>query len=342
MARRPTAEARRIDEALKALEPPIRDAFLAAIYQARGTIDFPALLAALEAGDLGQAIDLLRIRETLLWPLVEAQRGAFMAGGAMVAAALPVVVAANWGFDGRAIRAEAWVSKAAGTLIEGITAEPLTGIREALRAGLEAGRNPRAVALDVVGRIDPISKRRMGGLVGLNSQQTDWAIRARAELASGDPAQLRHYLTRVRRDKRFDGLVRKAIRDGRPLSAADVDHIAGRYKDRLLALRGETIARTESINGLRAGRREGFQQLLDSGAVRADQITRSWDATLDSRTRPDHVAMDGQTVKGMDAPYVAPDGSRLMYPGDTSLGATAAQTVACRCFERVRIDYLGG
>lgn len=342
MARRPTAEARRIDEALKALEPPIRDAFIAAIYQARGAVDFAALLAALEAGDLGRAIDLLRIRETLLWPLVEAQRGAFMAGGGMVAVALPVVVAANWGFDGRAIRAETWVSRAAGTLIEGITDEPRAAIREALRAGLEAGRNPRAVALDVVGRIDPISKRRTGGLVGLNSQQTDWAIRARAELASGDPAQLAHYLTRQRRDKRFDAVVKRAIRDGKPLAAADVDRIAGRYKDRLLALRGENIARTEAINGLRAGRREGFQQLVDSGTVQADQITRSWDATLDSRTRPDHVAMDGQTVKGMDAPYVAPDGSRLMYPGDTSLGASAAQTVACRCFERVRVDYLGG
>lgn len=341
MARRPTSEARRIDEALKALEPPIRDAFLAAIYQARGAVDFPALLAALEAGDLGRAIDLLRVRETLLWPLVEAQRGSFMAGGAMVAASLPAVVAANWGFDGRAVRAEAWVSRAAGELIEAITDEPLQGIREALRAGLEAGRNPRAVALDVVGRIDPISKRRTGGLVGLNSQQTEWAIRARAELASGDPAQLTHYLTRKRRDKRFDAVVNRAIRDGKPLAAADVDRIAGRYKDRLLALRGETIARTEAINGLRAGRREGFQQLVDSGKVRADQITRSWDATLDSRTRPDHVAMDGQR-RGMNEAFVAPDGSRLMYPGDTSLGASAAQTVACRCFERVRVDYLGG
>lgn len=342
MAKRPTAEARRIDEAVKALEPPIRQAFIAAIIQARGAVDFSALLAALEAGDLGRAIELLRIRDTLLWPLVEAQRGAFMAGGAMVAAAVPGVVAANWGFDGRAIRAEAWVSRAAGTLIEGITAEPQEAIREALRAGLEAGRNPRAVALDVVGRVDPISKRRTGGLIGLNSQQTDWAVRARQELASGDPARMAHYLTRQRRDKRFDPLVRKAIREGRPLAASDVDKLAGRYKDRLLALRGETIARTEAINGLRAGRREGFQQLVDSGKVRADQITRAWDATLDKRTRPDHVAMDGQSVKGMDAPFVAPDGSRLLYPGDTSLGASAAQTVACRCFERIRINYLGG
>ncbi len=342
MAKRPTAEARRIDEALKALEPPIRAAFIAAIYQARGAIDFPALMDALEAGDLGRAIELLRIRDTLLWPLVEAQRGAFMAGGAMVAAAVPSVVAANWGFDGRAIRAEAWVSRAAGGLIEGITQEPLVAIREVLRAGLEAGHNPRAVALEVVGRIDPVSKRRTGGLIGLNSQQTDWAMRARAELASGDPAKLAHYLTRQRRDKRFDAVVRKAIREGKPLSVADVERLAARYKDRLLALRGEMVARTEAINGLRAGRREGYQQLLDSGEVRADQITRSWDATLDKRTRPDHVAMDGQALRGMDAAYVAPDGSRLLYPGDTSLGASAAQTVACRCFERVRIDYLGG
>ncbi|WP_230079793.1 hypothetical protein, partial [Alteripontixanthobacter maritimus] len=37
------------------------------------------------------------------------------------------------------------------------------------------------------------------------------------------------YFTRKLRDKRFDGIVRKAIATGKPLSVADVERIAGRY-----------------------------------------------------------------------------------------------------------------
>lgn len=162
-------------------------------------------------------------------------------------------------------------------------------------------------------------------------------INARRELLSGDPAQLRNYLGRQRRDKRYDRLVMQAMRDGKPLSVADVDRITGRYKDSLLKLRGETIARTESITALRAGRHEGYQQLVESGAVRDDQIIRTWDATGDARTRPDHMAMEGQQIRGMKSLFTAPDGSLLAYPGDVTHGATARQTIQCRCIEKIRI-----
>lgn len=209
-----------------------------------------------------------------------------------------------------------------------------------MRAGLEQGQAPRAVALDVVGRINKATGKREGGLIGLTSGQAEWVMNARAELLSGRPADLRNYLTRTRRDRRYDAMVRRALAEGRPLTVKDADLLTGRYKDRLLKMRGDTIARTESINALRAGQWEGYQQLVDSGQVRADQITRKWQATGDDRTRHDHMTMNGQTVKGMDAPFVAPDGSRLMFPGDTSLGASPAQTIQCRCFAKVRIKYL--
>jgi hypothetical protein len=50
--------------------------------------------------------------------------------------------------------------------------------------------------------------------------------------------------------------------------------------------------------------------------------------------------MDGQEVVGFDAPFIAPDGSRMMFPGDTSLGAPGEQTIQCRCFERIRVRYI--
>jgi hypothetical protein len=50
--------------------------------------------------------------------------------------------------------------------------------------------------------------------------------------------------------------------------------------------------------------------------------------------------MHNEGVDGMTAPFVLPDGSRMMYPGDTSLGADAGQTINCRCVERFEVDWL--
>lgn len=194
--------------------------------------------------------------------------------------------------------------------------------------------NPRRVALDLVGRV--VDGARQGGFIGLTSQQAGYVINARKELEALDNA----YFSRTLRDKRFDALVMRSIRDGKKLSVADIDRITGRYRDRLLKMRADTIARTESINSMRAGKHEGFKQLLATGKVREDQIERVWDATMDKRTRHDHMVMEGQKVKGLSAPFVAPDGSRMMFPGDTSLGASAANTINCRCVENVKIKYI--
>lgn len=212
-------------------------------------------------------------------------------------------------------------------------------MRLALEAGQAEGRNPRATALDIVGRMDRATGQRVGGILGLNSAQTDAVIRARAELLSGDPAQMRNYLTRARRDKRFDRLVLKAIREGRPMGKADVDAITGRYKDRLLALRGETIARTETLAGLNAGKEEGIRQLIDSGKVQRSAVKKVWRATGDDRTRDSHMALNGTEI-GIDEAFTSPlTGAQMMYPHDTSRGAPPSEVIGCRCFYEIKIDY---
>lgn len=208
-----------------------------------------------------------------------------------------------------------------------------------MRAGLEAGQGPRTVALDLVGRVNRMTGLREGGIIGLNSSQKDYVISARRELASGDPGLLRNYLTRARRDANFDRFVARSIASGKPIAAADIDRMTSRYKDRLLQLRAETIARTESITALRAGKQEGYRQLVDSGAVRDDQITRTWSDTGDGRTRPSHHAANGQKVRGLNTPFQL-SGGQVMFPGDTSLGAPASLTANCRCLETIRIRFI--
>lgn len=186
-----------------------------------------------------------------------------------------------------------------------------------------------------MGRINRATGKREGGIIGLNSQQTDAVIRAARELASGDPTQMLNYLGRKRRDARFDGLVRKAMEAGKPLSQADIDKITGRYKDRLLKLRGETIARTEMLNGLRAGRHEQWQQAIEKG-LDANRVRVTWGATGDARTRDTHMLLNKTKVK-FGQVFTTLTGVRMAYPGDVTQPGNnakllAAETIQCRCY----------
>lgn len=198
---------------------------------------------------------------------------------------------------------------------------------------MNAGRNPRSVALELVGRI--VDGKRQGGIVGLTSQQAGYVLNARRQLEELDAG----YFTRALRDRRFDKLVKRAIDDEKPLSRADIDRITGRYADRLLNHRGEVIARTEMIAALHAGQYEGMRQLIDTGKVRADQVTKVWSATPDGRTRDTHLAMNGQAVK-FNQPFTSPSGAQLRYPHDESLGAPSDEIIQCRCHQLIKVRWL--
>lgn len=202
-----------------------------------------------------------------------------------------------------------------------------------IERGVAAGRNPRAVALDIAGRI--VDGKRAGGIIGLTSKQAGYVQSAREELENLSEA----YFDRKLRDKRFDRTVAKAIRDGKKLSAADTQRIVDRYADKMLSFRADNIARTEAISALHHGQHEAYQQLVDAGKVRADQITKVWSATMDARTRDTHQAMNGQSVR-FDGLFTSPSGAVLSFPHDASHGAPADEIIQCRCFVNYRIKYL--
>lgn len=321
---------------LKQYDAEIQKAFLDAVRNRAASINLTDLANAIEARDFNRALNIAGITRADLFPFDASITSAYVAGGQTIPAAAPAFAVA-FGFDGRAARAEAWARSHVGGLVTNIVNEQLDMLRETIGGQIAEGVNPRKAALDIAGRIGP-GNRRTGGIVGLDRQSAQWVENARRELRELDP----HYFTREARDKRFDPLIREAIASGKPIPQIDIDRATGRYSDILLRKRGERIARTESITALRAGRREGIEQAIEAGAIRAESLTRVWDATLDSRTRPDHVAMHGTEVTGIDAPYTLPDGSRMLYPGDTSLGASAGQTINCRCYEEHRVDWLRG
>lgn len=92
--------------------------------------------------------------------------------------------------------------------------------------------------------------------------------------------------------------------------------------------RAERIARTEILSAGRAGQFHGDRQ---SGIV----IGKKWMAAQNERTRKGHREADGQVV-AFDEPFYVANASGqvepLMFPSDSSLGASASNVIQCRCW----------
>ena len=329
-----------LEALIELFTPEIRAAFLAAIQDIVDNAILKAVIAAIQAGNVEQAFRALGFSPAAMRPLTVAIEKAFETGGVMTGSTFPKYLNTPSGkavfrFDVRNSRAEKWLRDHSSELITRIESETRTNVRNVLTEGMQAGRNPRNVALDIVGRIDPVSGKRTGGIVGLTEGQEYWVRSARTKLQTLDAK----YFAMELRDKRFDGTVRKAIDAGTPLPADTVDKLVDRYKANALRYRGETIGRTEAIQSLNRSEYEATMQAVDMGAVSKNAVQREWDSAGDNRVRFSHQVLDGKRV-GLHQAFVSPSGARMMFPGDTSLGAGAAEVVNCRCRVRTIIDWL--
>lgn len=82
------------------------------------------------------------------------------------------------------------------------------------------------------------------------------------------------------------------------------------------------VARTETMAASNAGEHESYNQ--------CDYVIgKEWLSSHDSRVRSTHAAANGQKRK-LDEPFDV-GGYKLMFPGDSSLGAAAKEIVHCRC-----------
>lgn len=87
--------------------------------------------------------------------------------------------------------------------------------------------------------------------------------------------------------------------------------------------RANTIARTEVITAGRAGQ---YHADLQSGIV----IGKRWRSASQERTRRTHREANNQVVP-FDEPFIV-GGEKLMFPGDSSLNASAKNLINCRCW----------
>lgn len=318
----------------------IARAFIDAIDDLRTAAEVQRVVDAIAAGNVQGALEALHLDPAAYGPLEDAIARTYGEGGQSALQALPKRTPDGTAlvirFHARNPRAEAWLRTHSADLVTHIIEEQRTAVRQTLIAGMEAGRNPRSVALDIVGRVNRLTGKREGGILGLTPSQETFVRSARAELASGDPEALRHYLTRNRRDRRFDRTVAKAIREEKPVPPEIARKAVDAYTRRLEALRGEMIGRTEALSALNAAQYEALRQAVENGALQASQVRRQWVSAGDARVRHSHRGLDGDVV-GLDEAFVSPSGARLKFPGDPS--APASERVGCRCWVQVKVDW---
>ena len=115
--------------------------------------------------------------------------------------------------------------------------------------------------------------------------------------------------------------LRKGIAAGK-----DVDGLVTEVKQAYNGMsesRARRIARTETIAASNFGSIEGARA---TGLV----LEKKWSVTKDSRARTVHTAAGMAPAVDLEAPFVV-GGERLLFPGDTSFGASAWNVVNCRC-----------
>lgn len=89
--------------------------------------------------------------------------------------------------------------------------------------------------------------------------------------------------------------------------------------------RAMTVARTETIAAVNAGVYRGA--VLDAEQRGDVAPAKVWISTDDKRTRPTHVAADGQRTL-LESPFQV-GGAQLLFPGDPR--GPAAEVINCRC-----------
>ena len=194
-------------------------------------------------------------------------------------------------------------------VIRGLASNVRETVRQHVLRGMEEGLNPRTIA------------RGARQILDLAPSQEQAVANFRRMLEEGDSEAL----TRALRDKRFDSTLRKAFASGEALPAEKVDRMVAAYHKGMVAHNAETISRTVSLDAQRSGQRLAWQDAIDRGIVEPTNLKRKWVTVGDERVRPEHRAMNGETIS-FEGVYS--NGEKV--PGETAFN--------CRCIERVFID----
>lgn len=180
-------------------------------------------------------------------------------------------------------------------------------VRAVVERGYASGQGPRTTA------------RELRSLIGLSEAELKQVANFRDALTGANGRRWEDY---ARRDRRFDGTIRKAMESGKGLKPEQVERMTATYAKRRLALSAEANARTATLDAYKQAQRVAWQVAVDSGQVDGARLVKEWIGVDDGRERPSHVEMNGEVV-----PYDATFSNGDDLPGDND-------PWGCRCFPR--------
>lgn len=168
-------------------------------------------------------------------------------------------------------------------------------VRQRIREGIVAGESPRSIAKD------------LRSTIGLAPNQEQAVRNFRKALEEGKVSKALGYELR---DKR--------LKVTEEMTPAQIDKAVDAYRTKFIAFNAETNSRTAALDAQKLGQRLSWEQAADQGIVDRSRLKKKWVGVKDSRERPEHLAMEGDTV-AFDQPF----SNGQMIPGDTEWN--------CRC-----------
>lgn len=200
--------------------------------------------------------------------------------------------------------------------------------------GIRDGVGPRAIA------------RGIKKSVSLTSGQFEAVGAFRAELEANSRKALNRQLARgvIQRpdgtmafaprhaagtgvSKRDLASMNRVLGTDETLSAKQIDRIVGSYQRRLTAWHSETIARTATVDSLKAAQNLSTEQAIQQGILPRELMRSEWVTAGDSRVRDEHAS---SPPNGEIVPFGTPFSTGDIIPG--------ASDYNCRCIKR---DFLG-
>jgi hypothetical protein len=321
-------------------QPLMRDGYLTSIESIVTNIDLGELERLIGVGDVEAAYKALHIDNAAFRPYDITFTNAFEQSATFETMAMPSMEDAQgrkiiFRFDIRNIETERWLQEYLGGFITSITDEQRDVVKSHILKGYEDKLANKSIALGIAGRIDPTTRMRQGGVVGLSKPQEEYVTNARRELTSGSIDDMHSYLRRSLRDKRFDSVVTNSITQGKPLNAETADKLVKSYSNRLLRFRAGLIAQVESGVAINQGKISSYVQAIRNGAFRSEQVEKTWRSMRDQNVRFTHKSLDNQVVALYDK-FKSPSGALLDYPRDPE--APADERVGCRCRMYIRVN----
>lgn len=348
MALRPTrSQARLFAQLLAEHEPRIRRGFMASVTDLTAQVNWRELLANLEAGNVEGAIAALNISPAAWQQYSETVSAAYAASGSSYAAQIQQAGIGSIGlrFNMMNPRAEEWIRRNVGESITGFVQEQVEVARETIEAGYAAGRGPRDIATDLAGRATGPGGARQGGVMGLDAPRAERLRKVTEGMRTPEGVQslviqhrngalsLRYKVNKATADR-----ILNAYRRGDAVPEAQRAISGRQYRNALLKARADTVAATETGNAVLGARDEEWRQVMEQQGIRPDQILKTWRHGRGAGVhhRPDHLAMAGTTVRGIDTPFVFPDGVQMQYAHDLNGGAK--HTINCGCSTDYSVD----